>query len=116
MVAVGDEVNLNLSLVNDVNKSDVGGGVAKANTDNNNLQVSRINPEDEADSPSCGKIYDFYDKDRTIGILPQASMNFEFIGPDWAPILIDTVDKYIDIANTILDTGVSNYKQAHIPI
>ena len=43
-------------------------------------------------------------------------MNFEFIGPDWAPILIDTVDKYIDIANTILDTGVPNYKQAHIPI
>ena len=107
IVQAGDEVTLDLCIANTV---------TKVNTDINISQVTRNNPEDEAERPARIKMHDFKDKERTIRFLPQVSTDFEFIGPDRSPVLIDTIDKYIDIANVILDTGVPNYKQARIPI
>ena len=92
------------------------GGSTNINTVHVKLQEHETKPLGEAKSASQGKVYDFNDNSRDIGFLPQASTDFEFIGPDRPSILIDTVDKYIEIANIILDTGLPNYKQAHIPL
>ena len=115
-IKVEDEAELNSCIQNDVTMSDVNDDLTKSNTDTNILQASISNSQSKAVRPSWGETCDFNDKDRTMGFLPQASTNFAFIIPDRPPIQLDTVDKYIDIANVILDTGVSNNKQARIPI
>ena len=87
--------------------------VTNINTNNITLQEPENNSLGKVVTPSQGKMYDFNDNSRDIGFLPQMPTDFEFIGPDRSPILIDTVDKYIDIANIILDTGVPNYRFKH---
>ena len=59
---------------------------------------------------------DFNYPNKKVGYLSQASTEFEFIGPDKEPVLIDSVDKLISIANSIRDSGLPNYRGVRIPI
>ena len=63
-----------------------------------------------------GIVADFNYPDKRIGYLNQAPTDFSFIGPDRDPIEIDSVDKLLQTADTILSTGVPNYQMARIPI
>ena len=42
--------------------------------------------------------------------------SFQFIGPDKDFVLIDSVEKCLEVADVILATGLPNYKMARIPI
>ena len=59
---------------------------------------------------------DFNYPNKKVGYLSQASTEFEFIGPDKEPVLIDSVDKLIKIANSIRSSGLPNYRGVRIPI
>ena len=50
------------------------------------------------------------------GFLLQAPTDFSFIGLDRKPIRMDTVDKYITIADIIASTRVLNFQQARFLI
>ena len=41
---------------------------------------------------------------------------FEFLGPDRPPVCINSVERCIEMANIIRDTGVPNYKMPCVPI
>ena len=56
-----------------------------------------------------GIVADFNYPDKRIGYLNQAPTDFTFIGPDRDPIEINSVDKLLQTADTILSTGVPNY-------
>ena len=60
--------------------------------------------------------HDAYIPSKVVGFLSHDNKNFEFIGPDKPPVCIDLVDKCIEIASIIHETGVPNYKMARIPI
>ena len=60
--------------------------------------------------------HDAYIPSKTVGFLSHKNKEFEFIGPDRPPVCINSVDKCIEIANIIRDTGVPNYKMACVPI
>ena len=51
---------------------------------------------------------------KVIGFLNHQSAKFSFIGPDKAPIMVDSIQKCLEIANTIMETKVPNYAQARI--
>ena len=50
------------------------------------------------------------------GFINHSSADFTFIGPDRRPVHIDTVEKCIEIADVIRQTGVPNYQTARIPL
>ena len=50
------------------------------------------------------------------GFLNNSSADFTFIGPDRTPVHIDTVDKCIQIADIIRQTGLPNYQAARFPL
>ena len=54
--------------------------------------------------------------DKTTGFLNHHPAEFSFIGPDRPPTLVDTIQKCLDIGNTIRQTGVPNYAQARITL
>ena len=54
--------------------------------------------------------------DKTTGFLNHYPAEFSFIGPDRSPTVVDTIQKYLDIGNTIRQTGVPNYAQARITL
>ena len=70
---------------------------------------------DDTVKPSQVK-YDAYIPSKTVGFLSHENICFEFIGPDRPPVCINSVERCIEIANIIRDTGVPNYKVARIPI
>ena len=56
----------------------------------------------------------FPDKEK--GFINHVISEFQFIGPDRAPVEITTVEQCIEIANIIRSTGVPNYREARIPL
>ena len=59
---------------------------------------------------------DFNDINKTKGFLNHNETAFEFIGPDREPVKLHSIDKYLQVAEIIRNTGCPNYKQARIPI
>ena len=59
---------------------------------------------------------DFNYPDKRVGYLNQAVTDFSFIGPDREPVEITSIDKLLQVADTILSTGIPNYRMARIPI
>ena len=53
---------------------------------------------------------------KVIGFLNHQPAKFLFIGPDRAPVLVDSIQKCLDIANIIRQTKVPNYAQARITL
>ena len=66
-----------------------------------------------ADNRTCS---DFNYPDKKIGFLNLEATDFSFIGPDREVVKLDSIDKLIKTADTILSTGVPNYQAARIPI
>ena len=54
--------------------------------------------------------------DKVIGFLNHRPAEFSFIGPDRAPVLMDTTQKYLAIADIIRQIKVPNYSQARITL
>ena len=48
--------------------------------------------------------------------LAQAGTEFEFIGPDRKPVEIDSFEKLVNIADSIRNLGLPNYRCVRIPI
>ena len=65
------------------------------------------------DNRTCS---DFNYPDKKIGFLNLEATDFSFIGPDREVVKLDSIDKLIKTADTILSTGVPNYQAARIPI
>ena len=65
------------------------------------------------DNRTCS---DFNYPDKKIGFLNLEATDFSFIGPDREVVKLDSSDKLIKTADTILSTGVPNYQAARIPI
>ena len=59
---------------------------------------------------------DFLIPNKTRGFLNHQGADFEFIGPDRAPVSINSVQKCLEVANIIRDTGFPNYRVARIPL
>ena len=59
---------------------------------------------------------DFNYQNKKIGFLNLEATDFSFVGPDREPTKIDSIDKLLNIADTIINTGVPNYRMARIPI
>ena len=59
---------------------------------------------------------DFLIPNKTRGFLNHQGADFEFIGPDRAPVLINSVQTCLEVANIIRDTGFPNYRVARIPL
>ena len=64
-------------------------------------------------SPSCRDV-NYPDKVR--GYIALESTSFQFIGPDRASINTDCSDHYLNVARTIKQSGLPNYKQVRIPL
>ena len=58
--------------------------------------------------------YNLPNKDR--GHLVHSDTAFQFIGPDKDLVLIDSVQKCLEVADIILATGLPNYRMARIPL
>ena len=54
--------------------------------------------------------------DKVTGFLNHQPAKFSFIGSDRAPFTVDTIQKCLDIGDTIRQTGVPNYAQARITL
>ena len=54
--------------------------------------------------------------DKVKGFINHVISEFEFVGPDRAPVEITTVEQCIEIASIIRSTGVPNYREARIPL
>ena len=54
--------------------------------------------------------------DKNTGFLNHAPAKFQFIGPDRAPVNINSINKCLHVADVIRGTGVPNYRQARIPL
>ena len=59
---------------------------------------------------------DYNFRDKTRGHLVHQPTQFEFIGPDTEPRKFSKAEEFINIAQIIKNTGVSNYKQARFPV
>ena len=59
---------------------------------------------------------DFLIPSKTRGFLNHQSADFEFIGPDRAPVLINSVQTCLEVANIIRDSGFPNYRVSRIPL
>ena len=53
---------------------------------------------------------------KRVGFLNHSPEKFQFIGPDRAPITVSSIDKCLQIASVISDTGVPNYVKARVPL
>ena len=62
------------------------------------------------------KYYDPNFPNKVRGFMNHSSADCTFIGPDRPPVHIDTVDKCIQIADIIRQTGVPNYQAARFPL
>ena len=67
-------------------------------------------------SMTKSKIKDFNYPDKKVGYLTQVKTDFSFIGPDRAPVELNSIDTLLNIADIIRETGEPNYKCARIPI
>ena len=67
-------------------------------------------------SHATDHIVDIFFPDKECGHITLQKNNFEFVGPDRDTVVLDTIVKFIPVATAILQTGVQNYKAAHIPI
>ena len=54
--------------------------------------------------------------DKAKGLINHVISEFQFVGPDRAPVEITTVEQCIKIASIIRSTGVPNYQKARIPL
>ena len=59
---------------------------------------------------------DFNIPDKTVAYLALEATDFEFIGPDWAPVNITSIDICLRVANVILSTKKPNSQEARISI
>ena len=62
------------------------------------------------------KCTDFNYPDKKVGFINLEATDFSFVGPDREVVKLDSIDKLIKTADTILSTGVLNYQEARIPI
>ena len=60
-------------------------------------------------------IRDYNDIEKTRGFLKHSEAAFEFIGPDREPVHLDPINKCLQIANIIRDTGCPNYPITNWP-
>ena len=65
---------------------------------------------------SHSKVVDYNLPNKNRGHLVHSDTSFQFIGPDRDLVLIDSVQKCLEVADVILATGLPNYRMAHIPI
>ena len=56
------------------------------------------------------------DPSKTRGFLNHSQATFKFSGPDSYAIHLDSVDKYLQLAEIIRGTGCPNYRETRIPI
>ena len=63
-----------------------------------------------------GVINDAAIPSKCVGFLNHSPAKFQFICFDRAPVTVSSIDKCLQIANVIFDTGVPNYVQARIPL
>ena len=61
-------------------------------------------------------IQDIYYPDRQYGHMALQSFDFQFIGSEREIRHLDSTEKFLETANTILKTGLPNYRGAQIPI
>ena len=66
-----------------------------------------------ADNRTCS---DFNYPDKKVGFINVEATDFSFFGPDREVVKLDSIEKLIKTADTILSTGVPNYQEARIPI
>ena len=59
---------------------------------------------------------DFLITNKTRGFLNHQGADVKFIGPDRAPVLINSVQTCLEVANIIRDTRFPNYRVARIPL
>ena len=65
---------------------------------------------------SRSKMVDYNFSNKNMGHLVHSDTSFQFIGPDRALVLIDSVQKCLEVADVILATCLPNYRMARIPI
>ena len=53
---------------------------------------------------------------KKVGYLAMENTDFQFVGPHRLPVTIDSIDKCLQIANIIRNTGLPNYRMARIPL
>ena len=70
---------------------------------------------DHSEGASSVPPSDYNDPNKRTGNLTLQGMAFTFIGPD-RPVKFDCVEQYFGIEDTILSTGLPNYKMARYPI
>ena len=65
--------------------------------------------------PKCFK-EDVYIPAKQFGFLNHHPLNFEFIGPDREPVLIEIGELCVKVADIIRNTGLPNFRMARIPL
>ena len=61
-------------------------------------------------------VRDFNIPRKTVGYSALEATDFKFIGPDWPPVDINSIDTCLQVADAILFTNKPNYREARIPI
>ena len=67
---------------------------------------------------ACTNYYlsDYNIPTKKVGYLAMENTDFRFVGPDRPPVTIDSIDKCLQVANIIRNTGLPNYRMARIPL
>ena len=65
--------------------------------------------------PDCFK-EDAYIATKQFVLLRHCPLNFKFIGPDQEPVVVETVEQCVKVADIIRNTGLPNYKMVRITL